>query len=803
MLESTLFTPPPTGDSGAEDLSPEGESIELFLRDKRKITGKFLEFENSRQRIKLSLEVKDKSATVFFKLDEIKMLHLLSKREWTAERGFGESTVDVLSQHGEKLEFKVQFTDGKAFSGDAFGFRVNSYGLCLFAAHGESVFSTYFVPHSAMESYEVGPRIGEVLVREKLVSEEDLNNYLGIQEAQRNRPIGDYLSSNMLVSVEEVEKALELQKAFPNLKLGEILLSENLISEAQLEKALEEQKSNREKPLGQILVEAGVVTQKDIQLGLAKKLGIPFVDLRKFPADPAACRLIPESVARKHQVLPLFELDKRLAVALTDPLDYKLLEVLQFHAGKIIDPVFALEEDLERGIELAYKGAGLSEILSDEYLWEETPEESDTEAAREIEGVGGVIIKLVNKLIMDAYLDHASDIHIEPRGGRDKTLVRFRRDGVLRNYYEVPAHLRHALIARIKVMANLDISVKRKPQDGKISFGKFSPTHIDLRVATIPTAGGEEDVVLRLLGSNKPIPLDNLGLSARDRQTVDRIVQKPYGLFPVCGPTGSGKTTSLHSILGAINTPERKIWTAEDPIEITQVGLRQVQMHPGIGLTFAAAMRSFLRADPDVIMVGEMRDTETTHIGIEASLTGHLVLTTLHTNSAPESIVRLIDMGMDPFNFADALLGIMSQRLVRTLCKECKKADKAGEEELQLLAHEFAQPFSPELPEELVDEEAIISRWRKTWGDDNGDVTIFRATGCDVCDGGGYRGRMGIYELLEATPAIKKLIIESAPVSRVLEVGLKEGMRTLKQDGIEKILQGHTDLTQVRKVTAG
>ncbi|MBC7781482.1 MAG: Flp pilus assembly complex ATPase component TadA, partial [Proteobacteria bacterium] len=313
---------------------------------------------------------------------------------------------------------------------------------------------------------------------------------------------------------------------------------------------------------------------------------------------------------------------------------------------------------------------GSSETMADNTsvgdLLSELAQETDDDgsAAAELSAASeNEVVRLVNKIIVDAYHQGASDIHVEPGPGKQKLLVRFRKDGSLHNYIEVPSSYRQAICARLKIMCDLDISEKRKPQDGKIKFKRWGPLDIELRVATIPSQGGVEDIVMRILAGGEPIPLDKLGLSEHNLGLLKGVITKPYGLFFVCGPTGSGKTTSLHSVLGYINTPETKIWTAEDPVEITQRGLRQVQMNPKAGLTFATAMKAFLRADPDVIMVGEMRDKETVAIGIEASLTGHLVFATLHTNSAPESIIRLLDMGMDPFNFADALLGVLAQRL--------------------------------------------------------------------------------------------------------------------------------------------
>ncbi|MGH8677527.1 MAG: GspE/PulE family protein, partial [Burkholderiales bacterium] len=408
---------------------------------------------------------------------------------------------------------------------------------------------------------------------------------------------------------------------------------------------------------------------------------------------------------------------------------------------------------------------------------------------------GSALVRLVNQIIIDAHDRKASDIHIETYPGKSDTKIRFRQDGELTPYLNVPASFRHALTSRIKIMAGLDISERRKPQDGKIAFDGFGPAKIELRVATMPTAGGMEDVVMRVLAAAEPIALDKLGLRKEVFSAVTRIAEMPHGLFLICGPTGSGKTTTLHSVLSYINTPERKIWTAEDPVEITQVGLRQVQVNAKIGLTFAAAMRAFLRLDPDVIMVGEMRDSETAKTGVEASLTGHLVLSTLHTNSAPESVVRLLDLGLDPFNFADALLGLLAQRLARGLCPRCKVARKASEQEIDLLLAEYCAGTQ-------LDRAKVRERWSKTYVDKTGSLTLHEAKGCSYCENKGYRGRVGLHEMLVNSRSVRTLIQEHAKVEEIQKTAMAEGMLTLKQDGIEKILLGLTDIAQVRGVAA-
>ncbi|MBA3037198.1 MAG: type II/IV secretion system protein, partial [Desulfobacterium sp.] len=423
---------------------------------------------------------------------------------------------------------------------------------------------------------------------------------------------------------------------------------------------------------------------------------------------------------------------------------------------------------------------GIDDILSK--LREESDEVDEAEAS--IGDEDSAVVQLVNKIILDAYARRASDIHIEPYPGKQNTQVRIRIDGACSLYQTVPYSYKNAIVSRIKIMSDLDIAERRKPQDGKIKFKKYGGKDIELRVATIPTQGGLEDVVMRILAAGEPIPLDKMGFTEANYDKFISSISKPYGIVFVCGPTGSGKTTTLHSALSFINKPETKIWTAEDPVEITQRGLRQVQVKPKIGFDFAAAMRSFLRADPDVIMVGEMRDKETTHIGIEASLTGHLVFSTLHTNSAPESITRLLDMGMDPFNFADAILCILAQRLVRTLCNKCK------------------QPYHPSLEEykELLREYDPESFEKNVHIPYTEDLVLNKSNGCDVCNNTGYLGRMGIHELLAGTDEMKRMIQGMAKIEDLRNQAIKDGMTTLKQDGIEKIFNGHTDLLQVRKV---
>jgi type II secretory ATPase GspE/PulE/Tfp pilus assembly ATPase PilB-like protein len=585
------------------------------------------------------------------------------------------------------------------------------------------------------------------------------------------------------------------------------LVTDAVVSSAELDLAT---RSARRKgvSLEDVLIDEFQVKLTSLGKALASFFGVeyePFKSQRIKPADLLK-NLKRDYVANNHWV-PIDDTKEGLVILTTDPEKIKSSRIVNniFSKHKIIYKVCPTRE-FRATLDLFYGANSLAETDSgniDDMLSGLEDEEEMPGVAEEVSAAAdNELVKLVNKIIIDAHKMGVSDIHIEPYPGKEKTQVRFRRDGSLMPYIELPSSYRNPLVTRIKIMCDMDISQKRKPQDGKIKFRKFGPLDIELRVATIPSVGSMEDVVMRILAAGEPIPLDKMGFTPLNLKELKATVAKPYGLFFVCGPTGSGKTTTLHSILKSLNTPETKIWTAEDPVEITQRGLRQVQMNVKAGLTFPTVMKSFLRADPDIIMVGEMRDAETTSIGIEASLTGHLVFATLHTNSATESIIRLLDMGMDPFNFSDALLGILAQRLAKRLCK-CKQSHAANEQELELLLKEYCEELQ-NIDRFKADPKAaqkeILADWKKQYGDDKGRIMLYEAVGCDACSESGYKGRVGLHELLIATDALKKNIQEHARVAEMLVTALGDGMRTLKQDGVEKVLQGITDMQQVRTV---
>ena len=565
------------------------------------------------------------------------------------------------------------------------------------------------------------------------------------------------------------------------------LLSHDLIKEDDLEGAWKE---SREKKISMenLLMQKYKITKDDIGRAFEEFYNCRFIKYNdKLPIPGHLIKNLKKNFLRRELWVPLEMAGDKIHVIIDDPNNIIKKDTIEsLLKTKKIKYDVALEEDIIKYINLFYASP------EDEHSFTDLlgkMEGEDGAPADEEEGTDGitesdsVIMQLVNKIINDAYNRRASDIHIEPNVERKNVEIRFRIDGDCQLYQTVPFSYRAAVISRLKIMSNLDITIKRLPQDGKIKFRRSSGDEIELRVASIPTQGGVEDVVMRILAKGETMPLEGMGLLPRNFKELANVIAKPYGMILVVGPTGSGKTTTLHAALHHINKPDKKIWTAEDPVEITQYGLRQVQVQPKIGFDFAAAMRSFLRADPDVIMVGEMRDFETAKTGVEASLTGHLVFSTLHTNSAPETIMRLLDMGIDPLNFADALLGILAQRLIRTLCKSCKEAYHATQEEFDEMVESYGVEEFKKLNIQYTD-----------------DFKLYRAKGCPNCDGTGYKGRMGIHELLVGTEDIKRMVQKHETVEVMREKAMSEGMTTLLQDGIQKVFQGFADFKQVRRV---
>ncbi|MDD5030631.1 MAG: ATPase, T2SS/T4P/T4SS family [Rhodoferax sp.] len=724
-----------------------------------------------------------------------------------------EQFADILSYRAT-VQYHLQLGNGSEISGMTVGHVETDYGLFLFhPLNDQGSVERVFVPHDAFLSVTLGDHIGEMLVEQAIVTTSQVEQAAEEQHSRRNRKLGDYLVDTAVVQADQLMLALDQQSKMPMIRVGEALTRLGYIDEEQLKLALEKQKTARSVPLGQLLLNMGFLTRHDLNMALARKMGYPVVDVTQFPIEAEALKKISMNTALRLNIMPLMSRSNLTVVAAIDPTHRKMLEELEFLVQGRVIATLGDELQIAETIPEIYKKFGLylnessehssgqsdsvdsrasaSELLETMEL--SNPEE---ETEKQLEQSDNTLVRLINTMIIEANALGVSDIHVECQPRHSKIRIRFRKDGLLTPYLELPHTYRSALVARLKIMADLDISERRKPQDGKINFHKFSSRYrLELRIATIPTANGLEDVVMRLLSSSKPLAMDKLGLTQVNFEQLRDAVNRPYGMVLCVGPTGSGKTTTLHSVLGFLNTPSRKIWTAEDPIEITQPDLRQVQVNPKIDWTFAKALRSFLRADPDIIMVGEIRDAETAQIAIEASLTGHMMLSTLHTNSAAETVTRLVDMGMDPFNFADSLLAVLAQRLARRFCTACRTYERAPESYVEEILADYLHSFPPNL---RPPSEEILALWSNEFGR-RGGLSIYSAPGCKQCLGTGMTGRVGLHELLRVTPGIRRLIQTGARSELIQAEAFAAGQfRTLRQDGILKVLSGQTSIEEVR-----
>lgn len=548
-------------------------------------------------------------------------------------------------------------------------------------------------------------------------------------------------------------------------KLGELLLEAGVITQAQLDKALEEQRRTGER-LGAILAKQGILSEKEIASVIAKQLNLPFVSLRKEKINPKVLSLVPESFARRHLLIPLEVKENKLYVAMSDPLNVLVKDELSILTGYDIEIVVAPSNEIRQLIEEFYGMKGKVDALVREKA--ETKEESTSfDTAGIAEEELAPIIQVVNGIISQALREGASDIHIEPQ--EDNIVIRFRVDGVLRQVMAIPKSVHPLVTTRIKVMAGMNIAERRIPQDGRIIISS-NGKDVDLRVSSLPTIFGEK-IVMRILNREDVlIGLDKLGFGEDALENVKKLLSKPYGMILVTGPTGSGKTTTLYSMLKKLNTVEKNIITVEEPVEYQLEGINQVQVNEKIGLTFSNVLRYVLRQDPDIIMVGEIRDRETAEIAVRSALTGHLVLSTLHTNDAPSTITRLVDMGIEPYLVASSLVGVIAQRLVRKVCSYCKEAHVVSERDILV-----SEGFEP-------------------------GTIYYVGKGCEECGNTGYKGRTGLFEIMLMSEDIQRLTVERAPASRIRNQAIKEGMITLREDGIRKVKAGITTPEEVMRV---
>ena len=554
-----------------------------------------------------------------------------------------------------------------------------------------------------------------------------------------------------------------------NRHLGTLLVEEGLLTSEQLDRAVADQKSSG-MPLGQVLIEQGLLTEAQLVKALGEQIGVQYVDLAEAQVDPAAVAIVPEYLIKRYTLLPVgFDDEHRLIVAMADPANVLAIDDLRSVSGYEIVPRVAARTDIEEAIR---RHGSLDDSVGD--LAELAAEETEEEEAEgpSVAAEDAPVVKLVNTIVTRAVNDRASDIHLEP--GEQELRVRFRIDGVLHDVMSAPRSIANAVVSRVKIMADLNIAERRVPQDGRISL-RVNNRPIDLRAATLPAIFGEK-VVLRILDKSAGVAkLEDLGFNDYNLRRYESAYTKPYGAILVTGPTGSGKTTTLYSTLGILNRPEVNIITVEDPVEYRLPGITQVQVNRKAGLLFATALKSILRADPDVVLIGEVRDSETARIAVEAALTGHLVLTTLHTNDAPSSIGRILDMGVEPFLVGSSIDAVLAQRLARRLCDRCRVPYTARPDSLAAVG------------------------WPEEWGT---ELELYEAGGCGSCSHTGFRGRLSINEVMLINEEIQRLIVDRASADQIARAAHEEGMRTLRQDGLEKVRLGLTSIQEILRVVA-
>ena len=742
--------------------------------------------------------------------------------------------IKIVNEKIDLLKGKIadtEKTDPREFSSrhmDIVRQELSSDGSAEEALHSASALKELGLIEEAISQYEklltsgyspeaIIPEFTECLLKNlspsKVIERLDKVIQVGKLEDKKNAEIKMLLAAEMEkegskdLAIDLFKKASDLDPENKNIKEKkdlmiasvssgsryDYLLNTKLVTSEQLKKALAASKKAR-KSVEFILIDQFKVKKADVGKSLSLFYACPFVIFDAKTAAPVELISNLKKAFLLHDVwVPMSWGKKGVEILLDDPKDLrKTGQIRGLIKTKKVNFSVGIKEDIEQFIKLFFDSINKQDeqhtesvvdeldFVQDINFEEEVDFDDDIE---EVDEASGQVVKLIDQILVSAYRKEASDIHVEPSIVTKATGIRFRMDGVCQEYLQLPNSMARGLLSRLKIMAGLDIAERRLPQDGKIKFKRKGIPPFELRLATIPTTGGFEDAVLRILAKAGAMPMDDMGLSERNLAVMKRIVAQPYGMVLVVGPTGSGKTTSLHAALGYINKPGVKIWTAEDPVEITQGGLRQVEAKPKIGLDFQRIMRAFLRADPDVIMIGEMRDYETASIGVEASLTGHLVFSTLHTNSAPETITRLLDMGLNALNFSDAFLGVMAQRLVRRLCKECVEEYNPTKEEFNEIVVDYGE-----------------ENFKKTGIEYGPDLKLYRSKGCDMCSGTGYKGRLGIHELMEGTKAVKKMIKSQANTEDIFKQVIGEGMDTLKQDGIKKAFLGLTDIKEVRRV---
>jgi type IV pilus assembly protein PilB len=762
-IEHVIDLPFPPIFMDAENEQLEDAEIELHCMSGNVVNGNLLTLDGTEKLVIYISEQKQEMVTILF--DEIRFILFKAELQYKET----ETNFSSAETHHQKQPYKITFTDGKEFVGNSAVTMIDDIGVNFFKVNKDDVATRIFIPKSAITDFEVGDQIGTILRANENLTDEGLKKGLEEQNKKRSRPLGEYLKDAGIVSEADLESILKQQKDtsdFPKVRLGELLISEGLISEEELEEALGLQKTDRERKLGDILIDIGATTQDAVHSALASKLGLPFVKLREFSIDVDVLDHIPVLIAKKEHVMPLMMSGKRLVVAVPDPTRSEISKILAFVSNKKIDIVISTPDDISWAISEFY-GNNL-DVNIEQIESELLSVKDNIESGDELEKMANdkPIVRLVHNLIIESVQRGASDIHIRPMSGGVQVL--FRIHGKLTLVKNFSKTLLSAIVSRIKVISRMDIAQRRLPQDGRVQM-TVGDEKVDMRVSTMPTVEGES-VVIRILASAATLkPVEELGFNDKDTQGFLEMLHRGAGMILVTGPTGSGKSTTLYSALNVLKKMNVNILTVEDPVEIRLDGLEQVQVMHEIGMDFGRALRNILRHDPDVIMIGEIRDQETANIAFKAAQTGHLVLSTLHTNSAADTIVRLREMNVEPYMIASSLLGVVAQRLISKNCEHCRVNEEVSSTVRQLMSLGLEEKF-------------YISK------------------GCDACGNSGVSGRIPAYEFLQVTENIQHNILANATTLQLNQAAELQGMQTLVQCALGHARNSDTSIADVHRI---
>ncbi|MBL1142779.1 MAG: Flp pilus assembly complex ATPase component TadA [Proteobacteria bacterium] len=762
-LDNVIDLPPPPIFMDADNEQLQNADIELHCMNGSVLDGKLHTLDGTKQLIHFVSVTQTKMEILSF--DEVRFILFKAELNYVED----DKNTSSLENHHQKQPYKITFADGKEFIGNSAVTMIDDIGVNFFKVNKDDVSTRIFIPKSAIADFEVGAQIGTILKANESLTDEGLKQGLDEQNKKRSRPLGEYLKDKGIVTESDLEKVLQQQKEtseFPKVRLGELLISEGLITEIDLEEALGLQKTDRERKLGDILIDIGATTQDAVHSALASKLGLPFVKLREFSVDIDVLDHIPVLIAKKEQAMPLMMSGNRLVVAVPDPTRSDVSQILSFVANKHIEIVISTPDDIDWAINEFYGNnidINVAQIESELLTSSNITENND-----DLEKMANEkpIVRLVQNLIIESVNRGASDIHIRPLSGGVQVL--FRIHGKLTLIKNFSKSLLSAIVSRIKVISRMDIAQRRLPQDGRVQM-TFNDEKVDMRVSTMPTVEGES-VVIRLLASAATLkPVEELGFNEKDTEGFLELLNRGAGMILVTGPTSSGKSTTLYSALNVLKKMNVNIITVEDPVEIRLDGLEQVQVLNEIGMNFGRALRNILRHDPDVIMIGEIRDEETADIAFKAAQTGHLVLSTLHTNSAADTIVRLKEMNVEPYTIASSLLGIVAQRLIAKNCEHCRINEDVSSVVRQLMS---------------------ISS----------DEKFYISQGCDICGNSGVTGRVPAYEFLKVTEQIQNNILTNAPSLELNQTAELEGMQSIVQCALGYARNGDASIADVHRI---